>query len=56
MQGWDGHKTVATPIPQMIGQINGWQVDNKAIGGTKFLGGDNSFTQMVEKNHFENFK
>ena len=55
MQGWDGHKSVATPIPQMIGQINGWQVDNKAIGGTKFLGGDNPFTQMVEKNHFENY-
>lgn len=55
MQGWDGHKTVATPIPQMIGQINGWEVDNKAIGGTKFLGGDNPFTQMVEKNHFENY-
>ncbi|MGK4239188.1 SGNH/GDSL hydrolase family protein [Limosilactobacillus reuteri] len=55
MQGWDGHKSVATPIPQMIGQINGWQVDNKAIGGTNFLGGDNPFTQMVEKNHFENY-
>lgn len=55
MQGWDGHKSVATPIPQMIGQINGWQVDNKAIGGTKFLGGDNPFTTMVQKNHFENY-
>ena len=55
MAGWDGHKNVTTPIPQMIGQINGWQVDNKAIGGTEFLGGDNSFTRMVEKNHFENY-
>ena len=55
MAGWDGHKNVTTPIPQMIGQINSWQVDNKAIGGTQFLGGGNSFTQMVKKNHFENY-
>lgn len=55
MQGWDGHKTVATPIPQMIGQINGWEVTNLAIGGTKLYGGDNSFTSMVIKNRFESY-
>lgn len=47
MQGWDGHKTVATPIPQMIGQINGWQVDNKAIGGTSINKGDNSMVDLL---------
>ena len=57
MSGWDGKENVSANqrIPELIGQINGWQVDNKAIGGTEFLGGDNSFTQMVEKNHFENY-
>lgn len=55
MQGWDGHKTVSTPIPQMIGQINGWEVTNLAIGGTKLYGGDNSFTDMVIKNRFESY-
>lgn len=55
MQGWDGHKTVSTPIPQMIGQINGWEVTNLAIGGTKFYSGDNSFTDMVIKTRFESY-
>ena len=51
MAGWDGKENVSPNerIPELIGQYLGWQVDNKAIGGTQFLGGGNSFTQMVKK-------
>ena len=47
MSGWDGHKNVTTPIPQMIGQINGWQVDNKAIGGTSLNKDSNAMIDLL---------
>lgn len=47
MAGWDGHETVATPIPQMIGQINGWQVDNQAVSGTSLNKGSSAMVNLL---------
>lgn len=53
LEGWDGHEDVPRDrtIPKTIGKINGWDVNNRAIGGTKF-GGQNSFVMMTAQTNF----
>lgn len=53
LAGWDGHVNVAHDrrIPETIGKINGWDVDNRAIGGTQF-GGNNSFVSKTAETNF----
>ena len=36
-EGWDGHEDIdrSKRIPETIGKINGWDVTNKAVGGTQ---------------------
>lgn len=54
LEGWDGHEDVPRDrtIPKTIGKINGWDVDNKAIGGTQFGSGNNSFIQIASQTNF----
>lgn len=42
-EGWDGVKKVGDNqrIPELVGKEMGWEVENWAIGGTKY---DNSYT------------
>lgn len=54
LAGWDGHVNVAHDrrIPETIGKINGWDVDNRAIGGTKFDGVNSFVAKTAETNFF----
>lgn len=52
-EGWDGHEDIdrSKRIPETIGKINGWDVTNKAIGGTQFSG-NNSFDSFTAQTNF----
>lgn len=52
-EGWDGHEDIdrSKRIPETIGKINGWDVTNKAVGGTQFSG-NNSFDSFTAQTNF----
>ena len=52
-EGWDGHEGIdrSKRIPETIGKINGWDVTNKAVGGTQFSG-NNSFDSFTAQTNF----
>lgn len=54
LEGYDGHEDVARDrtIPATIGKILGWQVNNLAIGGTKYDMSSRGFYAMTTKYNF----
>lgn len=54
LEGYDGHEDVARDrtIPATIGKVLGWQVNNLAIGGTKFDMSSRGFYAMTTKYNF----
>lgn len=53
--GYDGHTTVSTPWPAYIANKLGWEVDNKAIGGTCVVNGGNSLLTRLESFTYSNY-
>ena len=54
-QGYDGHTTVSTPWPAYVANKLGWEVDNKAIGGTSVVNGENSLLKRLESFTYSNY-
>lgn len=54
-QGYDGHTMVSTPWPAYIANKLGWEVDNKAIGGTSVVNGGNSLLTRLESFTYSNY-
>lgn len=56
LAGWTGNSNANPTIPQMIANINHWEVDNQSIGGTKY--GNNhkdSFVDVAKRINFANY-
>lgn len=47
-QGYDGHAVVSTPWPAYVANKLNWEVDNKSIGGTSAINGENSLLTRLE--------
>lgn len=54
-QGYDGHTIVSTPWPAYVANKLGWEVDNKAIGGTSVVNGENSLLKRLENFTYSNY-
>lgn len=55
--GWDGTKQVPDyqRIPEVIGKINGWYVNNQAVGGTGYGNSNNDFSVLTSRINFADY-
>lgn len=55
--GWDGRKQIEDyrRIPEVIAKINGWYVNNQAIGGTDYGNGINDFSAITQRLNFAGY-
>lgn len=54
-EGNNGHTIVSTPWPAYVANKLGWEVDNKAIGGTSLVNGGNSLLTRLESFTYSNY-
>lgn len=55
--GWDGTKQIADyqRIPEVIGKLAGWYVNNQAISGTSYSNGSNDFSALTSRINFTDY-
>ena len=55
--GWDGQKQIEDyrRIPEVIAKLNGWYVNNQAIGGSGYGNGMNDFPAITARLDFRNY-
>lgn len=55
--GWDGQKQIEDyrRIPEVIAKLNGWYVNNQAVGGSGYGNGMNDFPAITARLDFRNY-